>query len=154
LEEALRSATSGNNRMFEGLVRAELAMTLLGRGDLDRAEREARTAIVVAHKQHCRYDEVRAQLALAHTQLRRADTASLAGAEQALARAQALIDETGARVLQPEVYECRARLARLRGDAPAARREIEEARRRYAEMGATAQTERLAKETPTSLRGQ
>ncbi len=37
-------------------------------------------------------------------------------------------------------------LARLRGDAPAARREIEEARRCYAEMGATAQTERLAKE--------
>lgn len=42
--------------------------------------------------------------------------------------------------------ECRAHLARLRSDALTARREIEEARRLYAEMGATAQVERLAKE--------
>jgi hypothetical protein len=37
-------------------------------------------------------------------------------------------------------------LARLRGDVLAARREIEAARRLYAEMGATAQVERLAQE--------
>jgi ATP/maltotriose-dependent transcriptional regulator MalT len=38
LEEALGLATSGGNRMFEGWVRAELALALLGRGELDRAE--------------------------------------------------------------------------------------------------------------------
>ena len=146
LEEALRGATSGANRMFEGWVRAELVKTLLGRGELDRAEQEAHTAVTVARTQHCRYDEARANLALAHTQFRRADAAALARAEQALARAQELIDEIGARVFQPEVHECRAHLARLRGDALAAQREIEEARRLYAEMGATAQAERLAKE--------
>jgi adenylate cyclase len=147
LEEAVLAAISGANRMIEGWVRAELAKALLGRGDLDRAEHEAQAAATVAHAQHSRCDEVRANLALAHTQLRRADAAALARAEQALARAQDLIDDTSARAYQPEVHECRAHLARLRGDIPAAKREIEAARRLYAEMGATAQVERLAAET-------
>jgi hypothetical protein len=53
---------------------------------------------------------------------------------------------TGARLYQPEVHECRAHLARLRGDAAAAQHELDAARRLYAELGATAQIERLAKE--------
>jgi hypothetical protein len=57
-----------------------------------------------------------------------------------------LIEEIGARAFQPEVHECRAQLAQLRGDASAARREIEAARRLYAEMGATAQVDRLLNE--------
>jgi hypothetical protein len=57
-----------------------------------------------------------------------------------------LIDETSAPAYQPEVHECRAHLARLRGDRSAAQHEMAEARRLYAEMGATAQVERLAKE--------
>jgi ATP/maltotriose-dependent transcriptional regulator MalT len=146
LEEALHGATSGTNRMFEGYVRAELVKALLGRGELDRAEQEAHAALEVSHTQHCRYDEVRANLALARTQLRRADAPALARAEQALVRAQQLIDETDAQAHQPEVHECRAHLARRRGDAPAARRETEEARRLYADMGATPQAERLARE--------
>jgi hypothetical protein len=95
---------------------------------------------------HCRYDEVRAQLALAHTQLRRADAAALARAEQALVGAQTVIDEIGARAFEAELHECRAHLAQRRGDAPAARREIEESRRLYVGMGATARAERLATE--------
>ena len=146
LEEALGYTMSGGNRMFEGWVRAELALALLGRDQLDRAEEEARAAIEGAHAKHCRPDEVRAHLALARTQLRRADGAALARAEQALVRAQELIEEIGARAFQPEVHECRAHLARLRGDAVAAQREIVAARRLYAEMGASAQVERLAKE--------
>ena len=78
-------------------------------------------------------------------QLRRADAAALVRAEQGLVRAQELIDETGARAYQPEVHECRAHLSRLRGDARAARHEIEEARQLYAEMGATVPAQRLAK---------
>ena len=83
------------------------------------------------------------------SQLRRADVAALARAGQALIRAQELIDETGAQLFQPELHECRAHLARLRGDALAAQREVEEARRLYADMGATAQAERLARELGT-----
>jgi hypothetical protein len=84
---------------------------------------------------------------LAHTQLRRADSPQAwARAEQAMVRAQELIDETGARAWQPQVHECRAHLARLRGDSPAAQRELDAAWRLYAEMGAIIQVERLARE--------
>jgi hypothetical protein len=147
LERALQLATAGVNRMFEGRIRAELAQALLGRGELDRAEQEAETAVSVARAQHSRCDEVAANLALARTQFRRADVAALARAEQALGRAQELIDEVSARLYQPDVHECRAHLARLRGDQRTAEREIEQARRCYAEMGATAQMARLADET-------
>jgi class 3 adenylate cyclase len=107
----------------------------VGRGDEMRVRRSK-----VAHTKHCRLDEVRAHLALARTQVRRADEAALARAEQALVRAHELIEEIGARAFQPVVHECRARLARVRGDAQAADSEIEEARRLYAAMGATAHT--------------
>jgi class 3 adenylate cyclase/tetratricopeptide (TPR) repeat protein len=147
LEDALRAATGGANREVEGWIRAELAEALLGRGALDRAEHEAETAVAVALPQHSRCDEVRANLALARTQFRRAGVAALARAEQALGRAQELIDETSAGIYQPDVHECRAHLARLRGDQLTAEREIDQARRLYAEMGAPAQVARLAAET-------
>jgi class 3 adenylate cyclase/tetratricopeptide (TPR) repeat protein len=146
LEEALGRTMSGGNRMFEGWVRAELALALLGCDQLDRAEEAASAAVEVAHAKHCRPDEVRAQLAFTRTQLRRADGAALARAEQALILAQELIEEICARAFQPEVHECRARLAGMRGDSRAADSEIEEARRLYAAMGATAQVERLLNE--------
>jgi len=44
------------------------------------------------------------------------------------------------------VHECRAQLARLRGDSEALGRELDTARRLYVEMGATTQVERLASE--------
>ena len=128
------------------LSRAELAEALLGRGDLNRAEQEAQIAVTVSQAQHSRCDEVRANLAVVHTQLHCAEAPALVHAEQALVRAQELIEETGAQVYQPEVHECRAHLARLRGEAFAARSEIEGARRLCIEMGATGRAERLAKE--------
>jgi tetratricopeptide (TPR) repeat protein len=146
LEEARRMATGGNNRMFEGRARAELAQALLGRGEMEPAEQEAQRAVAVAQALHSRYDGAYANLALAHIQLRRADPAAPVRAEQSLARAQELIDETGGRALQPEVHECRAHLARLRGDSSAALHEFESAQRLYVAMGATAQVERLARE--------
>jgi class 3 adenylate cyclase/tetratricopeptide (TPR) repeat protein len=145
LEEALHGAAHGANRELEGWVGAELAFALIGRGDLDRAEQEAQTAIEVGRLQKCRCDEARGSLALVHTLLHR-DTPALDRAENALDRAQALIDETSGRVYQPDLHECRARIARLRGDEVAARGEIEQARRVYSEMGATFQVARLINE--------
>jgi class 3 adenylate cyclase/tetratricopeptide (TPR) repeat protein len=146
LQEAVSATNSGINREAEGWCRAELAEALLGRGDLDRAEHEAQAAVTVAHAQHFRCEEIYANLALAHTQLRRADPEALARVEHALVRSQELIDETGARVWQPDVHECRAQFARLRDDAQSGQRELDAARRLYAEMGASAQVERLEKE--------
>ena len=59
---------------------------------------------------------------------------------------EALIDETGVSVHQPDLHECRARIARIRGDEVAAGAEIERARRVYSEMGATLQVARLISE--------
>jgi class 3 adenylate cyclase/tetratricopeptide (TPR) repeat protein len=151
LEDPLRAATTGANREIEGWIRTELAEALLGRGEVDRAEQEAETAVTVARAQHSRCDEARANLTLARILLRRADAAALARAEQALGRAQELIDETSARRFQPDVHECRAHLARLRGDHLAAEHEIEEARRLYTEMGSTAQVERLTFDADGSI---
>jgi hypothetical protein len=145
LERALGLVSANGN--VEGWVRAALARALLGRGELDRAEREAQAGVDVAQASHSRCDELRAHLALAHTHLRRADPAALPRAEEAQGRAQELIDETSARAYLPELHECRAHLARRRGDERNARPEIDAARRLYTEMGATAQVERLAKET-------
>ncbi len=55
-----------------------------------------------------------------------------------------LVTGDGARAYELELHECRAHLARLRGEVPLADREIEEARRLYTEMGAKAQLQRLA----------
>jgi hypothetical protein len=59
---------------------------------------------------------------------------------------EALALEIGYRPELARIHAERAELARRCGDAPAARREVEKARRLWAEMGATAQVERLAKE--------
>ena len=147
LEEALLAATTGANRMFEGLVRAELAIAVLGQGDVDRTEREAQTSVDVAHESYSRCDEVRGSLALAQTQLIRANDPALLRVEAALGRAQELIHETGGRAQQPELHECRGRLAQLRGDLVAAELEIGLARSMYEEMGATEQVARLAAES-------
>jgi len=145
LEHALPGAATGegSNRMLEGKVLAELARACLGSGDLDRAEQEAQQAVTASAARHSRCDEAQAHLVVAHTQIQRGDAPALARAEQTLIRAQELIDETGAQAYQPEVHECRAQLARLRGDMSATKHEIEAARRLYAAMGATAQVERL-----------
>jgi len=150
LQEAVSATNSGINREAEGWCRTELAEALLGRGDLDQAEHEAQAAVRVARAQHFRCEEIWANLALAHIKLQRPDAPAPAGVEQALVRAQGLIDETGPMGWQPEVHECRAELARLRGDADSSQREIDAARRLYAEMGATAQVERLSKEMDCS----
>ncbi len=146
LEEALRASLSGANREFEGWIRAELARVLLGRGEVDRAEEHAKTAISVSHAQHSRCDELRGHIALAHTQIVRADASALLRAEQALDCARGLVDETGAKLFEAEIHELRAQLAGLRDDALAVRGELEEARQLYLEMGATSQAERLLKE--------
>ena len=143
LREALEAAVGGANRMFEGWVRAELSRALLGRGDLDLAEKEAQLAVTVSQVHHSRCDEVRGWLALANVLLRRADEPALARVDEALTSAQALIDETGAMAFQAEVHECRGRLAQLRGDASSAKRAFAEALKSYIEMGAPLQVARL-----------
>ena len=66
--------------------------------------------------------------------------------ETLLEEVSQLIEQTGAERWRPHVHVERAELYRLTGDTDAARRELTEAHRLFAEMGATGHAERLAKE--------
>jgi len=144
--EAVDLALAGANREFEGWVRAELALALLGTGDIEGAERQAEAAADVARSQGSRFDEIRGHLAFIRTQLARGGEQALGRTDVALDRAQALTDEFEINVYLPELHECRARLALARGDAATVQRELAQARQCYGRMGATIQLDRLARE--------
>ncbi|MFT4571285.1 MAG: class 3 adenylate cyclase/tetratricopeptide (TPR) repeat protein [Hyphomicrobiaceae bacterium] len=146
LDDAVASIVAGTNRMFESWVRSELSRSLLECGELDRAEREAQSAVSIAKEQSARSEEARAYIAVARTKLRRGGEAVLAIAENALGQSVLLIEETGAEAYLPELHECRAELARLRGDATMATIEIAEAQRLYSKMSAPLQVERLQRQ--------
>jgi hypothetical protein len=69
-----------------------------------------------------------------------------AGIAAALDRAQALVQSTGARSYEPQIYVERGRLAALRSDGSGAQPWPREAHRLFTEMGATGYAERLAEE--------
>ena len=66
--------------------------------------------------------------------------------ESALAQASTLVNETGAARYAPFIHLERAELARRVGDDPSRQRELSEAHRLFAEMGATARAERVAQD--------
>jgi hypothetical protein len=69
--------------------------------------------------------------------------------EAALAGTEAHVEESGERVHQPFIHLARAELAAALRDAAGRQRELREARRLFAEMGATLRAEQLARELPT-----
>jgi tetratricopeptide (TPR) repeat protein len=131
---------------YEARFLAWLADAYLAAGDPARARATATEATEIGRQRGTRLFECYAQLALARA-LRVTDGASARPAiEAAFARAQALIDETGGRSLQPFLHIERAELLALCGDAAARQRELREAQRLFTAMGATARAERVAKE--------
>jgi adenylate cyclase len=141
--EAVELALAGANREFEGWVRSELALALLGQGDLDGAERQGMLSVEAARGQPSRFDEVRGHLALIRTLLARGGTEALARVDVSLTRAQSLTDEFGINVYLPELHECRARQAMQRGDRNTATTSFDAALQQYVDMGAPLQAERL-----------
>ncbi|MEQ1784581.1 MAG: hypothetical protein ABMA14_24810, partial [Hyphomonadaceae bacterium] len=119
---------------------------LLGQGDIDGAERQAELSAEVAHAQPSRFDEVRGHLAFIRVQLARGSEEALVRAEKSLERAQALTDEFEINVYLAELHECRARVSLTRGDTATAAHAFEQARQCYAQMGASFQLDRLARE--------
>jgi hypothetical protein len=87
-----------------------------------------------------------ARISLARVLMQSDGPAARSAIEAELDRAEALIDEMGARALAPLVLEERARLARLLGDEPGCERGLRAAHRLFAELGATGHAERLAQE--------
>ncbi len=147
--EAVDLARAGANREFEGWVRAELALALLGQGDVDGAERQGAASAEVARSQGSRFDEVRGHLALIRALLARGGEQALARADVALARAQAVTDEFEINVYLADLSECRARMALQRGETSAAAISFELALKQYDSLGAPLQAARLRKEVQT-----
>ncbi len=104
----------------------------------------------MAQRMGTRFWELGAQLALAEVLLRVEGANVRARIEEALKRAEALVDETGGEVMRPALCLYHAELARLRGDEAARTNKLREAHRLYTETGATGHAERLARELATS----
>lgn len=60
-------------------------------------------------------------------------------------RGMSFVQQTGARVFEPQIVQERAWLAQLRGDSAAASEELQRAHALYVEIGATGHAERLTK---------
>ena len=65
-----------------------------------RAEALAQEATEIARHQFSRTDEIRAHLALAHTQITRGDASACARAGRSFVRARQLIDEQGDKIFR------------------------------------------------------
>jgi class 3 adenylate cyclase len=90
--------------------------------------------------------ELRAHLARSRV-LRSLDgTQARTDIEASLARAEILLEKSGARAFAPFIVEERARLCAVLGDVSGAARHLREAQRLFAELGATGHAERVAKE--------
>jgi class 3 adenylate cyclase len=116
-------------------LRSQRGLTMRGRALLEVETPEAAIAAaeeVIAHNQAfgARFMEAEAHLDLAAV-LARASVPQLQRIDEEIARAKALIEWTGGRILQPRIHEIRALL-----DPSARERELREAQRLYIEMGA------------------
>jgi class 3 adenylate cyclase/tetratricopeptide (TPR) repeat protein len=128
---------------------AHLSQAHLASGDAARACTIAEEAIAVAHERRTRGFEIEGHLALARALLRRDGAGDPVAAREALDRALALAEETGAQVHEPFIRVERAKIAALAGDEAARRRELGEARRLFTEMGAPLRAQRVEAELTT-----
>jgi adenylate cyclase len=139
--EISREATA--NVLEDGSVLALLAEVHGHAGDLGPARLLADEAVAATRRRHTRMYECQAQIARAAVLVRTEGARGTRAIERALARAWALVEDTGARAYAPVIHECRAALARLRGDEGRWRRELEAARREFGSHGATGHLRRL-----------
>lgn len=125
---------------------AHLAAACLAIGDGGRARAHAEEAVAVARRRHLRYSECLAEIVRARVLRGTDEIRARSAIEGAFARADALVEVTGARALAPHVLCERAALARLAGDPTGARQHLREAHGLFGSMGAGGRAERVAKE--------
>jgi tetratricopeptide (TPR) repeat protein len=147
LEQGLEIARqTRTGLLWEAPILAFLARAYLGLGNNGRAREIADEAIAVARRRKTKFYECQAHLARARVLLRAEGARARGEIQTALGDAQRLVEETGGKSQEPFIHEERANLARLTGDDATCQRELREAHRLFAEMGATGHAERLAKE--------
>ena len=121
-------------------------------GDPAAARASARAARALMREHGNRLFECQGYVALARASMQPPNAAEPDEAESALSAAMALIEETGARGVEPMVREACAELARLRGDEATAERELREAHRLCGQIGAAGHVERMERTWPQLLR--
>jgi class 3 adenylate cyclase/tetratricopeptide (TPR) repeat protein len=133
----------------EAMLSAALANAYCAVGRLVEARSSAEAGVDAGRRHRTRPGECRAEIALARVLIAEGATDAPA-IDAALTRAEALVEETNARVYLPFIAEVRAELTRARGDAPGATRGLAEAHRLFAEMGARGHAARVANELGSS----
>jgi len=146
-EEAISLARERRAALSEvAYIQGRLADACLELGQEGPA-REAAEAAVAFYRDHPLWTlEPGAQLALARVLIRTEGADAREQIEAALARVETLVEETGARMWLPFLHERRADLARALGDEAGRERELREAHRLFAEIGAEGHAARLARE--------
>jgi tetratricopeptide (TPR) repeat protein len=146
----LEGVTSDDGRTSLGAVEWMLLPALSDAyravGDLARAHATAARAVEIAHANRARTSEAAAQIALASVLVAEDAAAHGPAIDAALARAGALIEESGAEALRPRVCAVRVNRARALGDSDIARRELRGAEALCREMGMDELADQMARE--------
>jgi class 3 adenylate cyclase len=147
----LQEALASMRRERVGLEREAMVLTYLARAEIGLGETEAacataEQAVALAHRQGARFQESMGEVVHASTLRAHLGVDASDESEACLARGHALMEETGGRVLGPQITEERARIAALKGDEVAAREQLGRAHELYVEIGARGHAERLAQE--------
>jgi hypothetical protein len=151
-DDAIEAAQASLDRLrriekFQAGMAAELlAEAWLAAGDPAAARAAAEEAIELSRRSERLQYEAAAHGVLARALLRSDGAAARESAEAALARAAALIEQSGAKLLAPSLCEWRAELAAVLGDEAAREALLREAREGYERIGAPGHASRLAGE--------
>jgi class 3 adenylate cyclase/tetratricopeptide (TPR) repeat protein len=128
----------------EGWAFVWLAEAYLGLGDTGRAAGLARDAVTLLRGREQAAAEIAANVVLARVLLAARGLGARDDIQAALARAQELVDNTGAYGHEPTIHVELAELAHQNGDEAERERELHEAHRLFSQIGATGNAERLA----------
>ncbi|HVE93190.1 MAG TPA: hypothetical protein VNE62_12965, partial [Actinomycetota bacterium] len=129
---------TGVGRQVEALILSDRAEAKLALGQVEVAERIARSAVQLSRARGLGTAQIRSRLSLVRALLRRDPLGddSLAEAEVLVREALDLVESTKMRVLEPLVRLELAEVAKRRPDEEAGERELSEARRLFEELGA------------------
>jgi adenylate cyclase len=145
LEQGLATIRHRRCILFqEPLFLTALARAYLGRGDAWAAQALAEEAIALAPDRGVYTAD--AYLVRARALLQSGGVAARGEIESAITDVERFVESSGAHSRQPAVHELRAELARMNGDEPDRVRELREAARLFAGMGAAHQAARVEKE--------
>ena len=133
-----------------GFFAPQLAAGYFEQGMQQRARALVSETITTAQSGGSKLTELEAQLVRADILVRTEGANAGSAAEAVINRAEALAQETGARIYLPQIHVERARLAGILSDPAGRLGQLREAYRLFTEMGAVGHAERVAKELASS----